>query len=318
MLVSAKPIAGSTENLDTVEKESAEDIRVTKDSEARDHKNEADLLPRESMQTEVKNKIKEIRNDKPMIETRNDRPIKDISTEMKRSASSSEIIDKVRRRADREVPSDTNKRTTSKVPAPVRPVSMINNFGDVPVAKKVTSIDEPDRVSTRNRSSSVSNRNRRRPSPPPLDRVLQIQATDKILNKNEVYGKKENSNQPRKEHILDKFGAGGEQLKNHDLKGKSKKDVSPNIVISSGKCLSEIDLVFLRTFKQNIQIFDSPYFFISSHSRFISVTQVLKEEATKKKGGRVKIYKTFSCIKTFWYSQKFKLFYTLFSVRVYN
>lgn len=229
--MSVKPVGGSTENLDTVVKEPAKDIRVTKDSEVRDHKNEADPLPKEPTPTQVKNEIKEIRNVEPM---------KDISVEIKRSASSSEIIDKVRRRADREVPSDANKRTTSKVPAPVRPVSMINNISDVPVAKKISSTDEPDRVSTRNRSSSVSNRNRRRPSPPPLDRVLQIQATDKILNKNEVYGKKENSSQPRKEHTHDKFSVGGENLKNHDMKGKIKKDVSPSVVISSGKCFTEI------------------------------------------------------------------------------
>lgn len=210
-----------------MEKESTENIKATKDCEVRDNQNETAHVPKEPTPTEkLKNEIKETGINKPM---------NDITKEMKRSASSSEIIDKVRRRVDREVPSDVNKRTTSKVPAPIRPVSMINNFGDVPVGKKINSTDEPDRVSTRNRSSSVSNRNRRRPSPPPLDRVLQIQATDKILNKNEVYEKKENSSHPCKEHIHDEFNLGGDIVKNHDLKGKSKKDISPNIVISSGK-----------------------------------------------------------------------------------
>ncbi len=135
---------------------------------------------------------------------------------------------------------DVNKRFSNKVPAPVRPVSMINS---VPAAvdKKSHSSDETDRVLSRTRSSSVSNRNRRRPSPPPLDKVLQIQANDKILNKNEVYRKNDtgahaNVKEPVRSMGGDR-GSAHDRPKNRDNRMKSKNDSTSNIVISSGTYL---------------------------------------------------------------------------------
>ncbi|XP_065219198.1 serine/threonine-protein kinase 10 [Planococcus citri] len=112
-----------------------------------------------------------------------------------------------------------HKRPIGKVPQPVRPVSMVNNANEMSANDRKT-FDEPDRRG-RNRSSSVSNRNRRRPSPPSLDRVLQIQATDKILNKNEIFAR-------------DDIGA-DDVFKNQPFGAKNTpKDSASNIVISSG------------------------------------------------------------------------------------
>lgn len=232
LLACANPISGSTEKLEVVEKEKVEGTDVTQGTEVCDNQNETDPgrkepTPAEELENETKETGKSIQTN-------------DSCSEIERSTSSSEIIDKVRRRINPQVPSDVSKRATGKVPAPVRPVSLISNFGDISVAKKINSTDELDRVSTRNRSSSVSNRNRRRPSPPPLDRVLQIQATDKILNKNEVYGKKENSSHPRKEHAHDKSNMACNNLKNPETKGKSRKEIASNIVIPAGMCFRKV------------------------------------------------------------------------------
>lgn len=61
-------------------------------------------------------------------------------------------------------------------------------------------MEESSQIRTRRRSSSASNRNQRRPSPPSLDKVLQMnQNTDKTKTKmpiavmNELAGRLQNS-----------------------------------------------------------------------------------------------------------------------------
>lgn len=124
-----------------------------------------------------------------------------------------------------------NKRSVSKVPAPVRPVSMLTSF--VEKDKKILSVGEIEKNRSR-RSNSVSNRNRRRPSPPPLDKVLQIQATDNILGGVPKW-KETGSSYSGKESMCyedDRINIQN-AIKNFEMKG-NKKESTSNIMISSG------------------------------------------------------------------------------------
>lgn len=177
-------------------------------------KSDFDSEPTKPTSPTVENRVDEEEINRRENEKRTS-PVKAVAERDRSSIREDEIID--RRMATNDT---THKRYSNKIPAPVRPVSMISGdyaiTNDSGACDRKMAADEPDRVVyNRSRSSSVSNRNRRRASPPPLDRVLQIQATDKILNKNEVYRDEE------------------KRGRNRDTKVTRKESVS-NIVISSG------------------------------------------------------------------------------------
>lgn len=144
---------------------------------------------------------------------------------------------------DRRMPSVlVNKRPPNKVAASTRPVSMVNNIAENKREKdleRMSVVDETDRIARSRRSNSVSNRNRRQASPPPLDRVLQIQASDKILNrKDALFGSRERNIDatPICSYEDDRVGIQEALLKSRgDATKPSKRgELASNISISSG------------------------------------------------------------------------------------
>ena len=134
-----------------------------------------------------------------------------------------------------------NKRPTNKVAAPTRPISMINNVIENKREKdseRMSVVDETDRSGRSRRSNSVSNRNRRQASPPPLDRVLQIQASDKILNRKEpLFGSRERNIDatPTCSYEDDRVGSKMLSKGRGDATKPSKRgELASNISISSG------------------------------------------------------------------------------------